>query len=81
MGIQIKLRCAHLSFSIKQTTTLTHIPLVHETFPIHFNKLAMDSCMVNVSAMLRMPHCLDNKLTDGTEVVSLIIDTILYKAP
>jgi hypothetical protein len=26
----------------EQTTPLSHIPLVHDTFPIHFNKLEMD---------------------------------------
>jgi hypothetical protein len=27
---------------VKQTTPFKHVPSVHETFPMHFDKLAMD---------------------------------------
>jgi hypothetical protein len=40
--IQIVLHCVHLSFAIKQTTPLKHIPLTHDTFFRHFDMLAMD---------------------------------------
>jgi hypothetical protein len=33
---------------IKQTTPLMHIPLIHDTLSIHFNKLAIDFGRENV---------------------------------
>jgi hypothetical protein len=41
---------------IKHTTTLTHIPLIHDTFPIHFDKLAMDFSKVNIFRFQKSDH-------------------------
>jgi hypothetical protein len=40
----------------KQTTPLMHIPLVHDTFPIHFDKLAMDFSRANVFHVQKSNH-------------------------
>jgi hypothetical protein len=40
---------------IKQMT-LTHVPLVHDTFPIHINKLAMDFGRVNDFRIQKCNH-------------------------
>jgi hypothetical protein len=44
---------------ITQTTPFTHIPLIHDTFPIQFDKLAMDFGKANVFAF-------KNRITEGT---------------
>jgi hypothetical protein len=36
------------SSPIKQMTPLMHIPLMHDTFPTHFDKLTMDFGRLNV---------------------------------
>jgi hypothetical protein len=69
MGIQITFHHAHVLPPLANNTTYTH-PL-NDTFPIHSNKMVTDFGMMNVCDMSRMPHCSDNKLTDGGEVVSL----------
>jgi hypothetical protein len=56
MGVQIMLHCAHPSCPIKQTTLLTHIPLVHDTALIHFNVLVMDFGWVNVFRVQKSNH-------------------------
>jgi hypothetical protein len=62
MGIQIML------------THLTHIPLIHDTFPIHFNKLEMDFIMAKVFRIQKSDHL--THLPSG----GLVIDMVLYRA-
>jgi hypothetical protein len=42
--------------SIKQMTPLSHNPQVHDTLPIHFNKLAMDFGRANVFCVQLSNH-------------------------
>jgi hypothetical protein len=59
---------------MKQTTPLTHNPLIHDTFPIHFNKLVMEFGRANVFSF-------KNRLTECTsQSAGLVIDMVLYKA-
>jgi hypothetical protein len=54
--------------------TLTHIPLIHETFPIHFNKFVMN---FNKPVFFAFK----NKITECTsQLAGLGIDVVLYKA-
>jgi hypothetical protein len=41
---------------IKQTTLLTHIPLIDDTFPIHFNKFEMAFGRANVFRVQKSNH-------------------------
>jgi hypothetical protein len=56
---------------IKQTAPLTHIPLVHDTFPIHFDKLAMDFGRLNVFSVQKSNH----RCT--SQSAGLVIDMVL----
>jgi hypothetical protein len=56
MGAQVAFYCAHLPLPNKQMTPLTHIPLVPNTFPTHFDKLAMDFGRVNASRIQKSNH-------------------------
>jgi hypothetical protein len=74
---------------IKEMTTLTHIPLIHDTFPMHFDKLVMDFGRANVFRVQksnrisagRMFFAFKNGITEHTSQSSgLVIDMVLYKA-
>jgi hypothetical protein len=53
-------------------TTLMHIPLVHDTFPIHFDKLAMDFGRANAFRVQK-------SITERTsQLAGLVIDMVLY---
>jgi hypothetical protein len=41
---------------IKQMTPLTHIPFIHDTFLIHFDKLAMDFGKENAFHVQKLNH-------------------------
>jgi hypothetical protein len=43
-------------YLIKQTTPLTHIPLIHDTLPIHFEKLMMHFSKADVSHVQKLYH-------------------------
>jgi hypothetical protein len=59
---------------IKRTTQITHIPLVHDTFPILFDKLVMDFGRADVSRIQK-------SITVRTsQSVGLLIHMVLYKA-
>jgi hypothetical protein len=55
----------------KQITPFTHISLVHDTFPIHFDKLVMD--------FGRVTFTFENQITEHTsQSAGLVIDMGLY---
>jgi hypothetical protein len=41
---------------IKQMTQLMHIPLIHDTFTIHLDKMAMDFGRANVFHVKKLNH-------------------------
>jgi hypothetical protein len=61
-------------FPIKQMTPLTHIAHIHDLFPIHFDRLAMDFSRVNVFHV-------KNRITEFTlQSAWLVIVLIPYKS-
>jgi hypothetical protein len=50
-----------------------HIPPVHDTFPVPFDKLAIDFSRANVSCVQKSNHQMHLTISE------LVIDMVLYK--
>jgi hypothetical protein len=67
--------CAHLCFTVKQATLLMQIPLIFDTFLIHFDELAMDFGKVNVFLHSKI----ESPSAPMSQSAGLVIDMVLYK--